>query len=304
MLRACFGVFFFDWFMRIRLLRFSRIVVAGASLSAIGCVHVSESSSQRWSRAVHDGYALIPNLEYTPVGWPQRIQGDLYVPRSGENSHAAVLLIHGGGWTGEDGRWQMNPIAKKLVKRGYVVFNVTYRMAPRWTYPAQVEDMRVALDWMRAHAEEYRIDTSRMAIYGYSAGGYLATQTVFTGDGKQSGIRAVVAGAAPADLKFYSSGDLVPQFLGGKIDEIPETFHYASPVNHVNQDSPPVFMYQGDRDRIVRPEHAWSMTHALDKGDIEYQLHWVKGRGHISTFLLPGDSVDSALDFLDGHLHP
>lgn len=290
--------------MRFYLPRSLRTLVAGLVLAAIGCAPVSEVKSSLWSRAVHDGYTLVSNISYTPEDWPQEIKGDLYLPRSMEYPCPAVLLIHGGGWTGEDGRWQMAPIAKKLAKRGYVVFNVTYRMAPRWTYPAQVEDMRLALDWMRANAVEHEIDISRMAIYGYSAGGYLAAQTAFTGDGKRSGIKAVVAGAAPADLRFYSSGDLVPQFLGGGIEEIPDTFHFASPVNHVNQDSPPVFMYQGDRDRIVRPEHAWSMTHALDKGEILYDLHWVKGRGHISAFLLPGDSVNLAVDFLDQHLRP
>jgi acetyl esterase/lipase len=123
-----------------------------------------------------DGYSITRDVIYTPSDWPEPVRGDLYRPRKSKTLAPAILLVHGGGWTGKDGRWQMNPIAKKLVKKGYVVLNVTYRLAPRWTYPAPVKDLQEAVKWMRAHAVEEGIDPNRIATFGYSAGGYLATK--------------------------------------------------------------------------------------------------------------------------------
>lgn len=241
------------------------------------------------------GYTVSRNIVFTPADWPEKVHGDFYQPK-GDKPVPAVLLIHGGGWTGEDGRWQMNPIARKLVKRGYAVFNVTYRLAPKWIYPAPVDDLNHALAWMHAHAKERHIDTTRISTYGYSAGGYLAAMV---GLPEKAGIRAIVMGGSPSDLSFYAGGDLVPQFLGGRRDEIPEIFKEASPVNHVSRRSPPVFLYHATEDRLVRPEHPNAMMKALDKKGVRHEMLWIPKRGHISGFLLPGDSVDQAIDFLD-----
>ena len=244
--------------------------------------------------SVHFEYTVRNNLIYTPESWPERIPADLYRPRSG-GLHPAVLLIHGGGWTGKDGRWQMTPVAKQLVKRGYVVLNVTYRLAPKYIYPAPVDDMRQAVGWMREHAAELEIDPSRIAAFGYSAGGYLAAMTAYTGED----IRAVVAGGTPSDLTLYPGGDLVPQFLGGKRQEIPDRFREASPVNYITHHSPPTFVYHAVEDTLVPREHAWAMINALERSDVPHEVCWIDGRDHVAAFLFPSDAINRAIDFLD-----
>ena len=112
-------------------------------------------------------------------------------------------------------------------------------------------------------------------------------------------IRAIVAGGAPSDLTFYPGGDLVPQFLGGTQQEIPQRFKDASPVNYVTTNSPPMFIYHGTSDRLVPPDHARAMIAALEKHRVPHATYWIKGRDHIAAFLLPGGSVDAAIDFLD-----
>ncbi len=214
----------------------------------------------------------------------------------------AVLLVHGGGWTGKDGRWQMNGIATQLVKRGYVVLNVTYRLAPRWIYPAPVEDLQEAVKWLRANAVGQGIDPDRIAAFGYSDGGYLAALTGLIEGPESSRIRAIVAGGAPGDLTFYPGGDLVPQFLGGTQQQIPQRFHEASPVNYVTGNSPPMFLYHGSADKLVRPEHPLAMIAALEKNRVRHEVYWINGRDHIAAFLLPAGSVDAAIDFLDREL--
>ena len=260
----------------------------------VGCSGPAGLAGQWRGTSVQSGYTVTRNLIYTPESWPERIPGDLYRPRSG-GLHPAVLLIHGGGWTGEDGRWQMAPIARQLVKRGYVVLNVTYRLAPKYIYPAPVDDMRQAVGWMREHAAEQGIDPTRIAAFGYSAGGYLAAMTAYTGED----IRAVVAGGTPGDLTLYPGGDLVPQFLGGKRQEIPDRFREASPVNYITSHSPPTFVYQAVDDKLVPPEHAWAMINALERSNVPHEVYWIYGRDHVAAFLFPADAINRAIDFLD-----
>ncbi|MES2659227.1 MAG: alpha/beta hydrolase [Verrucomicrobiota bacterium] len=270
----------------------SLVLVSAAFLAS--CVNPVGVVDRRQTTAVKNGYTVTRNLIYTPEGWPEKIPGDLYRPHSTGPS-PAVLLIHGGGWTGKDGRWQMEPIAKQLVKRGYVVLNVTYRLAPKYIYPAPVDDMREAVKWMRTHAAEQGIDPKRIAAFGYSAGGYLAAMAGYTG----SDIRAVVSGGTPGNLALYPGGDLVPQFLGGKRQEIPQRFHEASPVNYISPASPPTFVYHASEDKLVPREHAWAMIGQLEKYHVPHEVYWINGRGHVAAFLLPAGAVNRAIDFLD-----
>lgn len=268
------------------------------SLLHASCVNSVGPKNLRQSTSLRGNTKLTRNIIYTPPGWPQPVPGDLYQPRTSAPA-PAVLLIHGGGWTGKDGRWQMNPIARKLVKRGYVVLNVTYRLAPEWIYPAPVEDLQQAVKWMRANAAEHGIDPQRIAAFGYSAGGYLAVLTGLIEGPENSRIKAIVAGGAPSDMTFYSGGTLVPQFLGGSLRDIPLRFHEASPVNYVTRRSPPMFIYHSKADELVRPDHAEAMIAALEANGVHHEVHWMHGRGHVGSFLLPGRSVDAAMDFLD-----
>jgi acetyl esterase/lipase len=270
-----------------------------AFLTLAACAPSLGHKDLRQTTAVKSDYTMIRNVIYTPPGWPQAVPGDLYLPRSTGAPAPAVLLVHGGGWTGKDGRWQMNLIARKLVKRGYVVLNVTYRLAPEYIYPAPLEDLQQAVRWMRANAAEHGIDPARIATFGYSAGGYLASLTGLIEGPEDSRIRAIVAGAAPSDLTLYSGGILVPQFLGGSLRDIPLRFHEASRVNYVTRNSPPMFIYHSTGDELVPPDHPLAMVHALAANGVHHETYWLQGRGHVAGFLLPGGSVDAAMNFLD-----
>ena len=271
--------------------RFARISGAGlvgfAVVLGCGCVAIPVTGVKR-ERAV----------VYTPATWPEKLVADVYRPASVRQA-PAVLLVHGGGMRSEGTRWVMNGIAARLVKRGYVVMNVTYRFIPDYQYPAPLEDMRQALIWMRAHAVEYGIDKKRIATFGYSAGGYLATLVALQDGPEHERVRAVVAGGSPFDLRLYRGGNLIPTYLGGNLREVPELYDEASPVNYVNRNSPPIFIYQGSADTLVRPEHALWMQQVCAMERARCEVHWLWGRGHVGTFLFSGPVVDQAIDFLD-----
>lgn len=236
-------------------------------------------------------------LRYTPDHWPKPLLADVY-HRPGGPPAPAVLLIHGGSWAENGSRWTMTPIAKALVRRGYLVVNVSYRGTPSDRYPAPIEDLREAIRWMRSHAARYGIDGDRIATYGFSAGAHLAAQVALQ-DGNPSQVRAIVAASGPFNLSLDPGGEAVRGFLGGTRNQIPDRFREASPVNHVTRSSPPIFLYHGTRDRLVPPEHASQMAAAYRKQGFDTTVHWLEGRKHAGVLLFPGKAVEEAIDFLD-----
>jgi len=243
-------------------------------------------------------YTVQKNIVYTPPDWQSSLKADVYVPAS-TSPVPAVLLIHGGGWKGGDGRWQMRWIARRLAARGYVVMNATYRTTPQFRYPTPLEDMRQAIVWMRTNSSTYHIDPQRIATFGYSAGGHLASLVALKDENHTARVKAIVAGGAPFDLKLYPGGDLVPAFLGGTQSQVPEKFRDASPLYHVGKNSPPIFIYHAAEDKLVQPDHALRMQAAYARIGKPTGIYWIPKRGHIDGFFFSGHAVDAAIDFLD-----
>lgn len=249
-------------------------------------------------------FTVMRDVVYTPAGWPETLKADLYLPQGMGAARPAVLLIHGGGWAAPDRREQMASIAERVAARGYVVMNATYRFAPQYRYPAPFEDLREALQWLRAHAAQHQVDPTRIAAMGYSAGGHLAALLGVVDGPAAVRVQAVVDGAGPTDLAKYKGGKLVPQFLGGTQQEVPQQFVAASPISYVTADDPPVFLYHGTADVLVPDDHSRDFKAALDAAGVRnewYRQHW---RGHITAFFTDGGAITAALDFLDRTLKP
>ncbi len=246
-------------------------------------------------------YSLERDLIYTPSGWPQAIKADLYRPKA-EGLRAAVLVIHGGGWAAPDRREQMAGIAQDLAARGYVVLNASYRYAPEYRHPAQLQDLQTAIAWLRSNAGRLSIDPARIGAFGYSAGGHLAALLGAVDAKPEHRLQAVVAGGAPTDLRKYPGGSLVPNFLGGSQAQVPTQFADASPILHVSANDPPVFLYHGGVDTLVPLDHSEDYQKALDAAGVANELVVLRGRGHITAFLTDGAARDAALNFLDRHL--
>ncbi|MHA7835713.1 MAG: alpha/beta hydrolase fold domain-containing protein, partial [Algiphilus sp.] len=190
---------------------------------------------------------------------------------------------------------------------GFVVMNVSYRFAPAHRFPAQLHDLQQALRWMRSEAEALMLDPQRIAGFGYSAGAHLVSLlSVAEGvealdapfGGPDTRLQAVVAGGTPADLRRFPGGELVPQFLGGTLQEMPERFALASPVVHVDGRTPPHFLYHGTQDLLVGIEHAEALFSALEQAGVDAEFYRMRLRGHITAFLTDGEAVARAIDFL------
>ena len=267
-------------------------------LVSCGVTTTSTMPPQKQPARVSSKIASVKEVIYTPANWPAALPASIFRP-SGIKDAPAVLLIHGGGWNGGDKRSQMDGLAKKLARRGYLVVSPTYRTTPQWQHPAPVEDVAQCLRWMRKNATSLNLDPSRISAFGYSAGAHLATMVGFQDDTTWPALRGIVAGGTPANLSLFDSGKLVRLYLGGTREEKPARYREASPVNHVTRDSPPVFIYHGKMDRLVPINQAEALRTSLAAKNVGYEYHVLQGRAHITTFLFSGGTVTKAIDFLD-----
>ena len=241
---------------------------------------------------------------YTPKDWPQPLAADIYRP-VGPGAFPGVLMIHGGGWKGRT-RDDMDRIAETVAARGYVVMNVSYRLAPRWNFPAQLQDMQQAVLWLRRNATRYGVRADRIAAWGYSAGAHLAALTGLTGPGDAyyldgARVQAVVAGGTPVDLRYYKEGPLTNGLMGVSYGENPQLWREASPIALVTRDDPPVFLYHGSFDFTVGVENAKAMFDALEQAKVPAELYLIHGLEHFSTFFIHRP-VARGIEFLERHL--
>lgn len=208
-------------------------------------------------------------LEDLPYGGDAELgRLDIYRPRSGVPAGAPVLIhVHGGMWMFGDKKWEGAPLLSHLASRGWVCFNVNYRLAPKQLFPAQIVDVKRAVAWVREHAAEYGADPSFIAITGGSAGGHLAALAATSAGDYQPGfedadtaIQAVIGNYGIYDFAAASGTDRAvkrrDRFLAKfilKKDAVADRadFEAASPAVRVSADAPPFFVIHGTHDTGV-----------------------------------------------------
>jgi acetyl esterase/lipase len=270
-----------------------------------GCV--SHQRNTPAEPVIPDSYQvdrILEDIVYTETGWSEQLKADLYLPAK-KAALPVVLMIHGGSWSTR-GRGDMTDLSMKLTRHGYAVLNVSYRFAPAHIFPAQLLDLHQALRWLSDNADRYGLDTTRINAWGYSSGAHLAALVAsYNLDAPQDaskdlpGIRAVVAGGIPSDLRKYPESPIVKSFLGGSYDELPKRYADASPAYHISADDPPVFLYHGKLDVLVTRDQATDYYAALLANGIDAELYQHALRGHTTMFIFGGDAEDRAIDFLN-----
>jgi acetyl esterase/lipase len=239
------------------------------------------------------GFQKTKNVVYKKIDGTS-LAGDLYIPNT-DGLKPAVVVVHGGGWTNRSGT--MDGVSTKLAKAGFVVFNITYRLAPQNRYPAPVNDVSDAITWLYDHADDYQVDTTNINGWGYSAGAHLILMAGL--DKPQSPhLRGIVAGGTPADLTKWPNSPMVRKLIGEAMVNATEEWKNASPVNHVAKNSPAVFLYHGQWDKLVEPEQMTLMKEALDKQDVKVETYTVPVLGHLLTYALAGGAESRGIGFL------
>jgi len=248
----------------------------------------------------------MPKLVYSTVG-ERELLLDAYIPND-DGPHPAVLVVHGGGWR-YGSRRQLRGYAKSLAKRGFSCFAIDYRLAPKHKFPAQIEDCRSALKWIRENAGQYKVDVSRVGAIGYSAGGHLVSLLGNTGEGPteendhvDTRLQAVVAGGAPTDFReFEDNGRWATYFMGGDLDQVPENFHNASSPAFADATDPPTFFFSGTKDRIVPIRWSKAGYEALKEAGVKTEFYEIEGVGHLLAAANP-KALAKAYAFLETEL--
>jgi pectinesterase len=192
---------------------------------------------------------------------------DLYRPKYDREPLPAILCIHGGGWA-RGSRISMNRIAEILAYNGFIAVPIDYRLSGLAIFPAQIQDCKEAVRWLRINADRFGIDASKIGAIGHSAGAHLAALLATSSGSEGTGgeqdiqkisdeINAAVAIGGQTDflserIKTVSAhpewGRIWRQFLGGTQAEKPELYRLASPLQHLDRGDPPIAFITGERD--------------------------------------------------------
>lgn len=246
------------------------------------------------------GTRMLRDIAYVPGGH-ERQKLDLYLPpqeRSADGRPAPLIVwVHGGAWrAGSKDRCPALP----LVRQGYAVASINYRLSQHAVFPAQIEDCKSAIRWLRAHATQFGFDPDRIGVWGSSAGGHLVALLGTTGDTElfhradgpavSSRVQAVCDWFGPTDFtKMNLAGSRMDhdapdspesQLIGGPIQENPQKCAQANPITYVSKSDPPFLIMHGDGDPLVPLNQSELLHEALTKAEVDSTLHVVKGAGH------------------------
>jgi acetyl esterase/lipase len=218
---------------------------------------------------------------------------DIYRPQRSAAPTPALLYVHGGGWTGGDKRsGEGIRDIPELLARGYLVAAVNYRLAPRYKFPAMIEDVKCAVRFLRANAERFSINPEKIGAWGGSAGGHLVA-LLGTADAtagwdvgqyleQSSRVQAVVDMFGPTDLTvlFEGANPRLMEQVFGTSDRNSETLQKASPVNWVSSDDPPFLILHGERDPLVPVSQSQIFYEKLRAAGVPATFVIVKNAGH------------------------
>ncbi len=258
------------------------------------------------------------NLVYAKTG-DHELKLDIYMPPNAV-CPPLVVWVHGGGWRAGS---KDNMPGGFLLARGYAVASISYRLSGVAQFPAQIEDCKAAIRWLRAHASQYGYDAARIGVWGASAGGHLVALLGTSGGVKDletqhghkdqsSRVQAVVDYYGPTDFtqmsKFPSKIDHdapnSPEALliGGPVQQNKDKAARANPITYVTPDDPPFLIVHGDQDPLVPLNQSELLEAALKKAGVPVQLVVIQGGGHGGPQFHDEERRNLIASFFDRHL--
>ncbi|WP_228469142.1 alpha/beta hydrolase fold domain-containing protein [Paenibacillus sp. JNUCC31] len=279
------------------------------------------------------GVTLYEDVEIGTAGG-RAMYSSIAVPETAAAEPMPVIVyIHGGGWNHGDRKQALNSICNYVLKRGYIGVSLDYRLTPEAPFPAQIQDVKLAIRYLRAHAAQYNLDPSRIGVWGSSAGGHLAALLGTTGDMvagdtvvldtgatveipdlEGSGgwpeysdkVQAVADWYGPADFTttFANNYSSVTALLGGhRAFDVPEQARLAMPGTYASSDDPPFWIRHGDADATIPYTDSVTFAGQLQSAGVPIvDLKIVPGQGHGFTGTASEIANAEAWAFLDEHV--
>ena len=253
---------------------------------------------------------------------------DIYLPSEGDGLFPVIISIHGGAFMfGDKADEQLNPMLKGL-NHGYAIVSINYRMSGEAIFPANINDVKAAIRWVKANSVKYKFNLKRIALWGGSAGGNLAALAGTSGDVKEledmsmgnanqsSKVMAVVDWFGPTnfllmDEQLKETGNGKPdnneansplsKVLGQKITEIPAIVKMANPESYITSDDPPFLIEHGTKDQFVPTQQSVIFFGKLKKilGKEKVKLHLLEGVKHGGKEFETPENLQIVFSFLD-----
>jgi acetyl esterase/lipase len=252
----------------------------------------------------------------------ERNKLDVYRP-AGDGPWPLVIWVHGGAW--QAGSKDGGGPALRLLDRGYAVASVNYRLSQHAQFPAQIEDCKAAVRWLRANAQKYGLDPNRFGVWGASAGGHLVALLGTAGDvkdldgtggnlGVSSRVQAVCDWFGPSDFSKVVE-QAIPgtridrtradcpeaKLIGGRIADYPDRVKRANPITYISKDDPPFLIVHGDQDTTVPVGQSRILHEALKAAGVDSTLVVIPGAGHGQGIGTP-EMLRRCEEFFDAHL--
>jgi acetyl esterase/lipase len=231
-------------------------------------------------------------------------QMDLYLPAGrSADSTKLIVLVHGGAWFAGD-KSDFTSFVPTLQQRlaGYAIANINYRLATNTAnhFPAQENDMRAVIDFLRQKGGEYHI-SQKIVLLGASSGGHLAALQAYKYDDPK--IKAVVDFYGPANMvDLYNSvtdplvKSYIQNLMGGTPAANPALYQQSSPVNFVDAQSPPTIILHGASDELVNVSQSLALKDKLESAGVVNQLIVYPGQGHD---IWPASVMNDAFDKIE-----
>lgn len=245
-------------------------------------------------------------IDYAQQAGHRPLSLDLRTPGAG--GAPLVVFLHGGGWLRGSRRVFTPGIGDadsfdRIVAAGVAIASCEYRLSGEARFPAQLDDVDAAIEWLRLHGEEYGVDAARLVLWGVSAGATLAALTGL----RRDDVRGVVDWFGPADLFAMAEHDTgeppgetrEARWLGGPASDLPESARAASPAFQAHPDAPPFHIAHGTADAHVPFAQSEALAASLRTVGADVEFHPVAGGKHFWQGLDdPASVFDPAIDFV------
>ncbi len=257
-----------------------------------------------------EGVKVLRDVEYAKVG-DASLKLDLYVPKQASASAAKpplIVWIHGGAWRAGS-KSGINRSFLRLTAEGYAAASIDYRLNGLRAHPEHIHDCKGAIRFLRANADKYGYDATRIGVGGGSAGGHLvallgtsAAVKELEGDvgghlDRSSRVQAVVDLFGPADFEYWAS-----QSERFRENKNPELLKSGSPVTYITKDDAPLLIFHGDRDTTVPISQSERLHQRYQDARLESALHTIEGAGHGGTQFSDDERYQLIKAFLDKHI--
>lgn len=247
---------------------------------------------------------------------------DILGPKDAASLLPVLLFIHGGGFAMGNKEAALEGLVP-FALRGYLCASVEYRLSGEAIFPAQIEDCKTAVRFLRAHAKEWHLDPERIGVWGRSAGGHLAALLgtsggveALEGQGEykdySSHISAVCDWFGPVDLLRMNEGNTrldhdapgspASRLIGGPVQEHRKEAAKANPIGYISERTPPFLIMHGDKDDIVPINQSELLYKALVQAGVPVNYYIVRGAGHGGPEFSAANVVEIVSSFFDKHL--